>query len=205
MDQLDASRAELERAVAGLPPGSLHAVRAMTLLGWPQGGNRPAHEHLGWLRRAAEAEACVPPAERLRLLVDRVSALLLLGEEAGWAEAARVRWGASAPGERLQIARSHVNVGKMALVWGRYPEARRRLEHAAKLAGDYHYPRLRDGAVTALAHLDWLIGAWHGLAGRAAALTGDQDLDPIHRMEAILVSHRWRRSMDRAVGSAGTT
>jgi hypothetical protein len=41
MNEVGASRAELERAVAGLPPGSLQAVRAMTLLGWLQGGRLP--------------------------------------------------------------------------------------------------------------------------------------------------------------------
>jgi PA domain-containing protein len=162
MNEVGASRAELERAVAGLPPGSLQAARAMTLLGWPQGGDCPAREHLRWLRRAAEMADSVPPAERLRLLVDRATALLLLGEEAGWAEAARVPWDAPAPGERLQVTRSHINIGEAALMWGRYGEARRRLEHAAELAGSYHYTRLRDGALTALAHLDWLTGAWDG-------------------------------------------
>jgi len=188
MDNVDASRAELERAVAGLPPGSLHAVRAMTLLGWPQGGNRPAHEHLGWLRRAAEVADGVPAAERLRLLADRAYSLVLLGEEAGWAEAARVPWDASGPGERLQIARAHGNLGEVALIWGRYGEARRRLEHAAELAGRYHYARLRDSPLASLVHLDWLTGGWDGLPGRADGLIGDEDLDPMPRMEAVLVT-----------------
>ena len=188
MNQADASRAELERAVAGLPPGSLHAVRAMTLLGRPQDGNSPAREHLRWLRRAADAADSVPPAERLRLLVDRATALLLLGEEAGWAEAARIPWDPSEPGERLQVTRGHVNLGEAAMVWGRYAEAKRRLEHAAVLAGGYHYTLLRDATLTALAHLDWLTGAWDGLVGRAAAFAGDEDLDSMLRLEATLVT-----------------
>jgi DNA-binding CsgD family transcriptional regulator len=188
MNQAQASHAELEQAVAGLPPGSLHAVRAMTLLGWPHGDDHPAREHLRWLHRAAEAADSVPPSERLRLLVDRAYALLLLGEEAGRAEAARVPWDASVPGERLQITRGHGNFGEAELIWGRYGEARRRLEHAAELARGYHYARLRDSALTSLAHLDWLTGTWDGLAGRAAALTGDEDLDPMSRLEAVSVT-----------------
>ncbi|HEX8007654.1 MAG TPA: AAA family ATPase, partial [Trebonia sp.] len=188
MNEVNASRAELERAVAGLPPGSLQAVRAMTLLGWPQGSDCPAREHLRWLRRAVGAADRVPSAERLRLLVDRVSALLLLGEEAGWAEAAQIPWDAPAPGDWLQVTRGHANVGELALIWGRYGEARRRLAHAAELAGGHHYTRLRDTALTTLAHLDWLTGAWNGLPGRAAALADDEDLDPRSRLEAILVT-----------------
>jgi DNA-binding CsgD family transcriptional regulator len=188
MNQAQASHAELEQAVAGLPPGSLHAVRAMTILGWPHGGDHPAREHLHWLHRAAEAADCVPPSERLRLLVDRAYALLLLGEEAGWADADRVPWDASVPGERLQITRGHGNLGEAALIWGRYGEARRRLEHAAELARGYHYARVRDSALTCLAHLDWLTGAWDGLAGRVTALAGDEDLDPMSRLEAVLVT-----------------
>jgi DNA-binding CsgD family transcriptional regulator/tetratricopeptide (TPR) repeat protein len=187
MNEVDASRAELERAVAGLPPGSLHAVRAMTLLGWPQ-GDCPAREHLRWLRRAAETADGVPPAERLRLLADRANALLLLGEPAGWAEAARIPWDAPAPGDRLQVTRAHGNLGETAMIWGRYAEARRRLEHATDLAGSYHYARLQDAALITLAHLDWLTGAWDGLPERAAALAGDEDLDAMTRLEEILVS-----------------
>jgi DNA-binding CsgD family transcriptional regulator/tetratricopeptide (TPR) repeat protein len=187
MNEVDASRAELERALAGLSPRSLQAVRAMTLLGWPHGSGS-AREHLRWLHRAADAADCVPPAERLRLLVDRATALLLLGEEAGWAEAARIPWDPSAPGDRLQVTRGLGNIGEAAMMWGRYGEARRRLGHAAELASGRHYRRLRDVALASLAHLDWLTGAWDGLAGQAATLAGDEDLDPMTRLEGILVS-----------------
>jgi DNA-binding CsgD family transcriptional regulator len=187
MNQVDASRAELERAVAGLAPGSLHAVRAMTLLGWPW-GDRPAREHLRWLRRAADASACVSASERLRLLADRAGALLLLGEQAGWAEAARVPWQASEPGERLQVTRAHRNLAEAAMVWGRYGEARRRVEHAAELADRHHFTRLRDSALTTMAHLDWLTGAWDGLAEQTAGFAEEQDLEPMARLKAMLVT-----------------
>jgi DNA-binding CsgD family transcriptional regulator/tetratricopeptide (TPR) repeat protein len=188
MNEVDASREELERAVAGLPPGSLSAVRAMTLLGWPHGNDCPARDHLRWLRRASETAPSVLPAERLRLLVDRATALLLLGEPTGWAEAAQVPWDAPASRERLQVTRGHGNFGEAAMVWGRYAEARNRLEYAAGVASSYHYTRIRDAALTTLAHLDWLTGAWDGLAGRAAELAGDEDLHPIPRLEAVLVT-----------------
>ena len=40
----------------------------------------------------------------------------------------------------------------------------------------------------AQAHLDWLTGAWDGLAERAAALAGDDEMLPLARLEAILVT-----------------
>jgi DNA-binding CsgD family transcriptional regulator len=185
MQESDASRAELERAVAGLPPDSLQAARAMMLLGWPQGGTRPAAEYLRWLRRAAAAGASVPPAERLRLLVDRVTVLLILGEGEGWAEAARIPWEPDAPRDRLQIIRAQGNIGEAAITWGRYTDARRRLEHATALAERYDSTRLRGSALAALAHLDWLTGAWRGLAERAAALAADGEV--FDRLRAGLV------------------
>ena len=187
MQQYDASRDELERAMAGLPPGSLQAVRAMMLLGWAQDGNRPAAEHLRWLRRAAAAEAAVPPAERLRLLVDRAMALLLLGEAEGWAEATRIPWQADTPRDRLQVVRGQANIGEAAMIWGRYTDARRRLEHANSLADRYGYARLRGAGLVTLAHLDWLTGEWEGLGERAAALAADADLQGLAKLEAVLV------------------
>jgi DNA-binding CsgD family transcriptional regulator len=188
LQESDASRAELEEAVAGLPPDSLSAVRAMMLLGWPQGSNRPPAEHLRWLKRAAGAADSVPPAERLRFLVDRATALLTLGEQSGWAEAARIPWEAPGSRDRLQVIRGHGNVGEMAVSWGRYAEARRRLEHAVALAEGHHYALLRDAALVALAHLDWLTGAWAGLAERAVALTGGDDVQTLDRLVAVLVT-----------------
>jgi DNA-binding CsgD family transcriptional regulator/tetratricopeptide (TPR) repeat protein len=168
----DASREELERAVADLPTGSLEATRAMMLLAWPQGSHCTRSEHLRWLRRAADALPSAPPAEQLRLLVDRTSALLLLGEESGWAEADRIPWEGSAR-ERLQVCRAQGNIGELAIVWGRYAEAQRRLTRAAELAGGYRYPQLRYNAEVMLAHLDWLTGSWDGLPGRLATTDDD--------------------------------
>ncbi len=188
MQEYEASRAELEQAVAGLPPDSLHAVRAMMLLGGSEGSDRPVAEHLHWLRRAGAAEASMPPGERLRLLVDRATALLILGEEEGWAEAARIPWDAATPRDRLQVLRAQGNLGDVAMTWGRHAEARRRLERALTLTCAYHYERLRGWSVVELAHLDWLTGAWAGLAERAAALAADDDLQALTKLVAMQVA-----------------
>ncbi len=188
MEEPDAAWPELEQAAAALPPGSFEAVRAMMLLGWPQGSDRPAAEHLGWLRRAAAAGASVPPAERLRLLVDRASALLVLGEEAGWAEADRIPWEAATPRDWLQVTRGQTNIGETAIMWGRYADARRRLEHSVALADAHHYTRLRGAGLVDLLHLDWLTGAWAGLADRAVELAADDDLLVLAKLVAVQVN-----------------
>jgi DNA-binding CsgD family transcriptional regulator len=188
MDEDDACRAELERAVPHLPRGSLQATRAMTLLGWPLGMTSTASEHLLWLRRAAGAARSLEPSERLRLTVDRATALLMLGEQEGWTEAAQLPGEAPGPRERLHITRGHANIGEAAMLWGRYDEARRMLVHAVELADRYGYPRLGRGAAVTLAHLDWLSGTWAGLAARAASMADEDDLGTLARLEAVLVT-----------------
>jgi DNA-binding CsgD family transcriptional regulator len=188
MNEVDASRAELQRAVTSLPPGTLQAARAMMLLGWPQGSTCSASEHLRWLRRADVSAADIPPVERLRLAVDRAMALLFLGEQAGWEQAAEIPWQPRVAGESLQVARAHGNLGGVAMLWGRYAEARRSLEHAAELADRHQYVQLQEVITATLAHLDWLTGSWPGLAHRVAVLADDEGLWAPARLEATLVS-----------------
>ena len=188
MNEVDASRTELEQAVTGLPPGSLHAARTMMLLGWPKGSTCSASEHLRWLRRADVSAADIPPVERLRLAVDRAMALLFLGEEAGWNQATEIPWQPHTAGESLQVARAHGNLGGAAMLWGRYAEARASLEHAAELAERHQYVQLQEVITAMLAHLDWLTGSWPGLARRVAVLAADEGLWAPARLEATLVS-----------------
>jgi hypothetical protein len=188
MNESGASRAELQRAVTGLQPGSLQAARAMMLLGWPYGSDGSAREHLRWLRRAEVSAGDVPPLERLRLAIDRVGALLLLGEDAGWEQAAGIPWQPRTPGESLQVTRAHVNLGGAAMLWGRYAEARCSMEHSAELADLYGYTHLDEYAASNLLHLDWFTGAWPGLAERAAAVAADDGMRLAVRRNAALVS-----------------
>jgi DNA-binding CsgD family transcriptional regulator len=188
MNEADASRTELERAVTGLQPGSLQASRAMMLLGWPRGTGCSAREHLRWLRRAEVSAGDVPPLERLRLLIDRATALLHLGEETGWEQAAEIPWQPRTPGESLQVTRAHSNLGEAALLWGRYAEARHSLEHSAELADRYGYTHLQEYGSAILTHLDWLTGSWQELAERAAALAADDSVRSAARLDAVLVS-----------------
>ena len=159
---------ELKRAIPDLAGSPAETARAMTTLGGPVGSLWPASEHRRWLERAALVPVGAMSAdERDALLIDRATALLDLGEEAGWELDARLRADESTPQNALHLARSSLNTGNAAIHWGRYAEARRRLAIAADVARRHRYQRLRDMTLVTLAHLDWFTGAWGGLAERS--------------------------------------
>ncbi|MFJ5195288.1 ATP-binding protein [Streptomyces sp. NPDC088394] len=188
-EAFEQSRIEMERALPGLGHDPAKAARAMVFLGLPYGTTTPAAEHLRWLRRVAQVPVSMVPGDRLSIRVGRASGLLLLGEEEGWAEAALIADDASTAAERQQITVSRLNIGHMALIWGKYPEARGALTLGVRLADTYQYRKLhRLGQVT-LAHLDWLTGAWDGLADRAGSLAGDEQLlQPVSRLAPAMVT-----------------
>ena len=188
MDDWNAAPAELERAIPYLAHDPVAAARAMTLLGLPIGWTDwPASKHARWLRRAAEVSTKMPPAEELPMRVNRITALLMLGEEEGWAEAARIPDDALAAAERVDIIRGHLNIGEAAMLWGRYAEADRRLAKARHLAETHGHLRLRDKALVMQAHLGWSTGAWKGLGKRAEGLAMNEDIPPLPRLKAGLV------------------
>lgn len=177
---LEAARAELERAVPNLGHDPARAARAMAFLGLPFIGSRPGAVHLQWLQRAGAIDTdALTPVERLALTVDRASGLLALGEESGWTVVAQIPTSATSVDERLHVTRGHLNVGTLATVWGYYADARRRLAAAWELADADRYQRLRDRIRVAIARLDWYTGAWDGLAERLAALTVGGGDDPV--------------------------
>jgi DNA-binding CsgD family transcriptional regulator/tetratricopeptide (TPR) repeat protein len=188
MDERGAGRAEVERAIPHLAGDPREAARAMILLGWPAGTDWPAGRHRQWLARAAEMTRSLEPDEQLSLNVGRASALLMLGDPAGWSAAARIPDDAPSSQERQHVVKAHLNIANMAMLWGRYGEARRRLAKGLELAEHHGYWRYRDLILVNQAHLDWLAGAWDGLADRAAALAADPDLLPLARLETVLVT-----------------
>ncbi len=187
MEDFAVGTAELERAVLHLRPNSVEMATAMTLLGWPR-GPAPASSHLRWLRRATSAISVLPAADRLRFVVGRVSALLLLGDESGWAEAAEIPDEVQIGGmDRQQVAIGQLNVGESALLWGRYAEARQRLARAFELADRYQLERVRHSVLGGQVRLEWCTGAWDGLAARAGALAGGEDMQPVSQLGPLLV------------------
>jgi DNA-binding CsgD family transcriptional regulator len=180
-------RAHLERAIPHLEHDPSSRAGAMMVLAWPRGTTCPAKVHLEWLRRADELTVPMEQPDRVRFAVDKATALLMLGAEQGWAEAAEIPPHASTALEMRHIARGHLNVGDAAVRWGRYREARLRLSTALDLARSHAFPGLYDGAVVTQMHLDWFTGSWGGLADRAAAVAGDSDAHLLIRLEADLV------------------
>ncbi|MEW2619324.1 AAA family ATPase [Streptomyces sp. NPDC048106] len=188
MGEDDAGRAELKRAVPHLGHDPAEAARAMMRLGWPRSSSWPASAHLRWLERAAEVEVpSMTAADRLGFVADQVTARLMLGEMDGWALEARIPDDADAPAEWQQITRANVNIGDMAMLWGRYAVAARRLDMALAQADRRRYRRYESVALVTRTHLDWLTGAWDGLAERAAALAESEDILPLARLELLLV------------------
>ena len=188
MEEREAGRTEVERAIPHLVHDPVEAARAMILLGWPSGTAWPASRHRRWLERAAELTARMPPAGRLNLTVERASALLMLGDPAGWAVASQIPDEAPSPGERQHVVKGHLNVATMAMWWGRYDDARWRLAKGLELAEAGQYWLYRDLILVNQVHLDWLAGPWDGLAERARSLADDADIQPLTRLAAVLVT-----------------
>ncbi|MEQ4300953.1 AAA family ATPase [Plantactinospora sp. B6F1] len=186
-EETDAGRAELERAVTQLTHDPVRASRAMLTLGWPHGAAWPASTHREWLRRAAEGMTAVAPADRLRMTVERANALLLLGDPAGWADAAEIPDDAGTAEEWWEISRGNLNIGNVAILWGRYAEAERRLRVTLELAERRSHLRVETTALVNQLHLDYFTGAWDGLTDRARRLAGSEDVQPLAKLEAMLV------------------
>ncbi len=184
----EAGAAELEAALPGLAHRPAEAAWAMIMLGWPTHTLWPAEVHRMWLDRgwAAAQDTSIPEGDRVLLAVNRATALLLLGEEAGWAAAAELLGDAANTRYSLQVARGFMNTGELAMQWGRLEDARHRINAALQAADRHDYPRLRDTTLATLARLDWFTGAWNGLAQRAETLADLEE--PLDRLAAVLVS-----------------
>lgn len=169
---------EIEDGVGHLLDRPDLAAPAMSVLAMPLVPDWPASRHHAWLARAT---ALLPRIEsssdRLRVTTNRATALLLLGEEAGWQAADEIQEaaaGASASERRL-LARFLFNVGQIAIVWGHYGEARARLTTAAELVEATGYRRLLSTVRVPFAYLDWCTGEWAALDATVAALAADRD------------------------------
>jgi DNA-binding CsgD family transcriptional regulator/tetratricopeptide (TPR) repeat protein len=183
-----AAAAEWELAIPDLGAGTFADAWAMIMLGWPSAGPWPVATHLRWLERGWRLAEGFPlaPQQRMILLVNRASVLLGLGQESGWALAQELAEDESTPQLAHERARGELNLGDAALRWGRYDEARRRLTSAAEIAGRHGYQVVRAAALVTLLRLDYLAGAWPGLAERAQEWANAAE-EPVGRLEALLV------------------
>ncbi|MCO1613174.1 AAA family ATPase [Micromonospora sp. CPM1] len=211
MEEFDEAHAELERALPHLDRRRASPAVAMMLLGWPR-GRSPAARHLTWLDRAAEFARSLEPSDRLRVAAGRAPALLQLGDERGWAEAAQIPQTARTVRDRRIITVGYLNIGDGAMRWGRYAEADGWLATARRLAVEYEQVRIRELVDSTRLHLDWFTGAWNGLAERAATMADTDDLHPVSRVEPIMIIGLLRmaagdlvqaaREIERAVAGA---
>ncbi|MGW3246116.1 ATP-binding protein [Streptomyces sp. NPDC001070] len=183
-----AAAVELELAIPDLGEGAFADAWAMTVLGLPWAGPWPASTHLFWLERARRfaAGSRLVPHERKILLVNRITALLELGEEAGWTLAGEIDDDESTPQIALERARAELNIGDAAIRWGRYAEARARVTSAVDVAERHGFSMIRNMALVTLLRLDYLTGSWQQLAERVEQWAGVAD-DPVCRLEAQLV------------------
>ncbi|MGI8700858.1 MAG: helix-turn-helix transcriptional regulator [Nocardioidaceae bacterium] len=184
----EAGRAELERAIPDLSHDPEESTRAMVFLGHPYGSTWHVSKHIDWLRRAAEMQPdSMSDIDKMTLTVDRMTTLLLLGEESGWDLAARMPVVATTVKEGLQATRGHGNAGYTAMLWGRYPAAHHHLATALALADAGRFQRIHDPILASAAHLDWFTGRWDGLADRVN-LIGLEGGERLPVLEAILVA-----------------
>ncbi|BBB01912.1 putative LuxR family transcriptional regulator [Actinacidiphila reveromycinica] len=180
--------AELERALADLDDRPHEAASAMSALGRPGGADWPVTAHRRWLEKSTGlVEARVRVERRLPFRIDRLTALLEMGDPSGWDLLGEITEDADGTADILSVIRADLNIGDAALRWGFYPEARRRLLRAVDLAEGSGHLRLRDMAGITLAHLDWFSGAWQGLAERLAAFTVIE-AEPLIALESLLLT-----------------
>jgi len=185
LGEFDEAAVQTEAALPDLAGRPELAVRAMISLSWPRGRAWSGAKHLDWLRRASERLPELPPGpERTTLEVDRASALLMLGETEGWAIAEELVGRSGSLVERRQYARCLMNVGHVAIAWGRDREARDALDRAVELMRETGYERLLNSASLTTAYLDWHSGRWDGLAARIDAAIDADDTLPEARLEA---------------------
>jgi DNA-binding CsgD family transcriptional regulator len=185
LGEFDQAAEQTSAAIPDLTGRPGLVVRAMISLSWPRGRAWSGAKHLDWLRRASERLPELPPGpERTTLEVDRASALLMLGESEGWALAEELVARSGALVERRQYARCLMNLGHVAIAWGRDREARDALDRAIELMRETGYERLVNSAALTTAYLDWHSGRWEGLAERIDAVIDADDTLPEARLEA---------------------
>ncbi|MEY9935498.1 DNA-binding CsgD family transcriptional regulator/tetratricopeptide (TPR) repeat protein [Catenulispora sp. GP43] len=177
---------QIRRAIPDLADSPSEVARAMATLGG-RVGSLPAAEHRRWIDRAASvAESRLPEAERRILLIDRITALLDLGDPSGWDLAARFPTQETSSQGALDLARLSMNTGDAAMHWGLHHDARRRLAIAGDISRRHHHQRLRDMTQVTITHLDWFTGTWSGLADRARPWVRLDD-EPMMQLDSRLV------------------
>lgn len=179
-----ASFDELEAVIPDLGDRPDLACLVMCSLAMPLVPDWPAQRHLRWLDRATELVADVGSSlASVAFTTSKATALLLLGEDAGWQTVADLTPAITDPAEGRRLAGGLLNVAEATLVWGRYADTRRQVEAAAEFQEADHQ-RLAAIARMLSAHVDWYTGRWDGLDDRVADLATSDETEPHERVQA---------------------
>lgn len=183
--------AELERAVAELADRPAPAARAMASLGAPyllDGGH--IDTHLRWLTRAVDTAGRAGDPELADLVrIDQASALISIGDPAGWHLARPLLEANPPPADRAGSLRVRLaaNLAWSATCAGHYQSAESLLQLAQRVTGDTAGRYLTCCLTgTALLH-DHAVGRWDGLAARAEEVVTTMPDVPTVVAEARLV------------------
>lgn len=196
--QREAADSQVEAAVPDLDDRPELACWAMMNLGIAFSRDWPVSCHLDWIERATARFSQIESAtEQLHLAAMRVSALIGLGEEEGWSAAARLPQVGSSKSEQRMILLSMVDVGRLAIKWGRYAEASTRLRNASEGIRAAGYERTLAVTRTGSAYLAWYTGRWAGLGETVAELAEAEATEPSVRVEA----HEIQGLLDLATGA----
>ena len=124
-----------------------------------------------WIDRAFRAAASDDdPAVLTRILATRAESLLHRGDPAGWPAVGDIPWGATRPGQQLELVRAGKRLGQAALLLGHHRRAESLLQDAERLRRELQHERFSVGIATVRAELEWRTGRWEGLPERALSL-----------------------------------
>lgn len=185
-----------ESAVADLDHHPDLAIRAMSNMAMPLIPDWPASRHRYWLDRAGTLLDQVGPKDRQAHLDMRMTALLLLGDKAGWEALDDLRDSAPTPAEERDLASTLVNSVWAILTWGRLDDAREQLTRAFRHIEATDHSRLAYHARALQARLDWYVGNWSSLDASVVELAGSEDIDP----HSMLYARQVRGLLQLAIG-----
>ena len=185
LGEFDGAADEIEEATGGLEGSPVGAAKAAMSLAWPRGHRWPAERHRTWMaRRAPRSGGAAGAGPHLAggRPRQRPADARRRGRLVGGGAAAPT---AHSTEEQRHIARLLLNMGHVAIAWGRDEQARRCLEEAVATMAATGYRRLLNSARLTLAYLDWHRGAWSGLAERTRALADADATLPEAPLEAV--------------------
>ncbi|MGW0549991.1 LuxR C-terminal-related transcriptional regulator [Streptomyces altiplanensis] len=199
---------EMQTAVDELAERPGLAARVMAALALPYWPGASLEENLTWLKRAEEAARAGDETVRTAVAVNRMTALISIGDPAGWQDLDDLPGTSKDPAILLHLARGRCNAAEASL-WLGYCDrtaalAREGMEMALRAGAPY----IEHTAQGSILVLDWMTGRWAGLAARAQAFIAETEDMPVlvgdaRLVDAMLALARgeWRQATASLTGS----